>query len=210
MQRRGDGWVRRLPRVFRAAPDCAGATLRHDLDEALRRLRAVGIRQVAWVDLTQPAFGIPVARVIIPGLEGPWTPPEGEYTPGARAARGMSDGGVPGADTSPTRRRSGVAGHLSAAGPAGGRLSRGARRARRARSASSMAASSTWPRCGIARSYGRCRRVFTCSARPAWAPCAPPNWTGSACVASAGSMPRIATGTGQATTNHSRTMTKSR
>jgi YcaO-like protein with predicted kinase domain len=72
-------------RVFRAAPDCAGATLRHDLDEALRRLRAVGIRQVAWVDLTQPAFGIPVARVIIPGLEGPWTPPEGEYTPGPRA-----------------------------------------------------------------------------------------------------------------------------
>ena len=72
-------------RAFRAAPDCAGPTLRHDLDEALKRLRAVGIRQAAWVDLTQPAFGIAVARVIIPGLEGPWTPPDGEYTPGPRA-----------------------------------------------------------------------------------------------------------------------------
>ncbi len=72
-------------RAFRAAPDCAGPTLRDDLDEALKRLRAVGIRQAAWVDLTQPTFGIAVARVIIPGLEGPWTPPGGEYTPGARA-----------------------------------------------------------------------------------------------------------------------------
>ena len=72
-------------RAFHRAPDCAGPTLRHDLDEALKRLRAAGIRQAAWVDLTQPALGIPVARVIIPGLEGPWTPPGGEYTPGARA-----------------------------------------------------------------------------------------------------------------------------
>jgi YcaO-like protein with predicted kinase domain len=72
-------------RDFRAAPGCAGATLREDLDEALRRLVAVGLQQVAWVDLTQPAFGIPVARVIIPGLEGPWTPAGGEYSPGWRA-----------------------------------------------------------------------------------------------------------------------------
>jgi YcaO-like protein with predicted kinase domain len=72
-------------RSFRAAPGCAGATLRHDLDATLRRLNAAGIRYVAWVDLTQEHIGIPVARVIIPGLEGPWTPAGGEYTPGARA-----------------------------------------------------------------------------------------------------------------------------
>jgi YcaO-like protein with predicted kinase domain len=79
-------WLRApATRAFRAAPDCAGATLRHDLDEALKRLRTAGIRQVAWVDLTQPALDIPVARVIIPGLEGPWMPPGGEYTPGSRA-----------------------------------------------------------------------------------------------------------------------------
>jgi ribosomal protein S12 methylthiotransferase accessory factor len=72
-------------RDFRAAPDCAGTTLRQDLDTALQSLRNAGIRQVAYVDLTQPEFGIPVARVIIPGLEGPWTPSDGEYTPGPRA-----------------------------------------------------------------------------------------------------------------------------
>ena len=46
--------------------------------------------QAAWVDLSQPEIGIPVVRVIVPGLEGPWTPENGEYAPGprARAARG--------------------------------------------------------------------------------------------------------------------------
>jgi ribosomal protein S12 methylthiotransferase accessory factor len=72
-------------RSFHAAPDCSGQTLRHDLEEALRRLLAAGIKQVAWVDLTQPKINIPVARMIVPGLEGPWTPPGGEYVPGARA-----------------------------------------------------------------------------------------------------------------------------
>jgi ribosomal protein S12 methylthiotransferase accessory factor YcaO len=51
----------------------------------LTRLRAAGVRQIAHVDLTQPVFDVPVARLIVPGLEGPWTPPDGEYTPGTRA-----------------------------------------------------------------------------------------------------------------------------
>jgi YcaO-like protein with predicted kinase domain len=72
-------------RTFGLAPDCAGPTLSHDLDTALERLRMAGIRQVAYVDLTRADFGIPVARIIVPGLEGPWTPPDGDYTPGARA-----------------------------------------------------------------------------------------------------------------------------
>jgi ribosomal protein S12 methylthiotransferase accessory factor len=59
--------------------------LRHDLDIALARLHAARVRQVAYVDLTQEAFGVPVARVIVPGLEGPWTPDDGAYTPGPRA-----------------------------------------------------------------------------------------------------------------------------
>jgi ribosomal protein S12 methylthiotransferase accessory factor len=71
-------------RDFCRAPSCAGPTLRHDLDAALTRLAAAGVHQVAYVDLTRPEFGIPVARVIVPGLEGPWTPPSGDYTPGAR------------------------------------------------------------------------------------------------------------------------------
>jgi ribosomal protein S12 methylthiotransferase accessory factor len=77
-------------RRFRDAPSCAGETLEQDCETALQRLRAAGLQQVAWVDLMRPEFGIPVARVIIPGLEGPWTPPGGEYTPGARARAAMA------------------------------------------------------------------------------------------------------------------------
>jgi ribosomal protein S12 methylthiotransferase accessory factor len=72
-------------RGFTQVPSWAGATLRQDLDIALARLHAAGVRQVAHVDLTQKLFGIPVARVIVPGLEGPWTPDDGAYTPGPRA-----------------------------------------------------------------------------------------------------------------------------
>lgn len=80
------GWLRApARRPFQLSPSRAGATLREDLDTALACLAAASVCQVAWVDLTQPAFGVPVARVIVPGLEGPWTPPEGDYTPGARA-----------------------------------------------------------------------------------------------------------------------------
>jgi YcaO-like protein with predicted kinase domain len=72
-------------RGFSQAPHRAGATLRDDLEVALGLLQAAGLRQVAWVDLARPEFGIPVVRVVVPGLEGPWTPPDGEYTPGRRA-----------------------------------------------------------------------------------------------------------------------------
>jgi YcaO-like protein with predicted kinase domain len=79
-------WLRApARRVFQDAPGCAGPTLRHDLDTALARLDAAGLRQVAYVDLSRADFGIPVARVIVPGLEGPWTPEGGDYTPGVRA-----------------------------------------------------------------------------------------------------------------------------
>ena len=79
-------WLRSpARRAFQDAPDCAGPSLRHDLDTALARVDAAGLRQVAYVDLTRADFGIPVARVIVPGLEGPWTPEGGDYTPGTRA-----------------------------------------------------------------------------------------------------------------------------
>ncbi|MDA8050860.1 MAG: YcaO-like family protein [Rhodospirillales bacterium] len=70
---------------FTARAGLAGVTLRHDLDVVLRRLSDAGMRHVGYVDLTQPELGIPVARVVVPGLEGPWTPPDGDYTPGTRA-----------------------------------------------------------------------------------------------------------------------------
>ena len=41
------------------------------------------------MDLSKPAFGIPVHRIVIPGLEGPHD--HDDYHPGARA-RGMLTG----------------------------------------------------------------------------------------------------------------------
>jgi YcaO-like protein with predicted kinase domain len=70
---------------FRAPETLAGPTLQDDLDVVLTRLSAIGIAQACCICLTRRELGIPVVRVVVPGLEGPWTPPGGEYTPGARA-----------------------------------------------------------------------------------------------------------------------------
>ena len=48
--------------------------------------RATGIDQVIAVDLSKEALGLPVVRVVVPGLEGP-NDGVGGYTPGARARR---------------------------------------------------------------------------------------------------------------------------
>jgi ribosomal protein S12 methylthiotransferase accessory factor len=57
--------------------------LAEDLRWLLARLRAVGVERVAACDLTRPEFGVPVARVVIPGLEG--DPRHPSYVPGRRA-----------------------------------------------------------------------------------------------------------------------------
>jgi ribosomal protein S12 methylthiotransferase accessory factor len=49
----------------------------------VERLQAVGVREVVAVDLTQAQFGIPVVRVVVPGIEG-WHHQPG-YVPGPRA-----------------------------------------------------------------------------------------------------------------------------
>ena len=67
---------------FRAPETLAGPTLQHDLDVVLTRLSATGITQACCICLTRHELGIPVVRVVVPDLEGPWTPPGGEYTPG--------------------------------------------------------------------------------------------------------------------------------
>lgn len=56
------------------------------LADVLARLGRIGCDQVVWLDLTKPSLGIPVGRIVVPGLEGPWSD-EGEYTPGRRARR---------------------------------------------------------------------------------------------------------------------------
>ena len=54
-----------------------------DLRWLLARLQAAGIQQVLAVDLTRPELALPVARIVIPGLEGPHD--DDGYVPGVRA-----------------------------------------------------------------------------------------------------------------------------
>jgi ribosomal protein S12 methylthiotransferase accessory factor len=74
-------------RDCRSLPACAGETLRADLQAILARLAAVGLDQAVWVNLTDPEIGLPVVRVLVPGLEGPATTAGGGYVPGERAHR---------------------------------------------------------------------------------------------------------------------------
>jgi ribosomal protein S12 methylthiotransferase accessory factor len=78
-----------VPRRFRDVPTHEARTLAEDLDWMLERLRAVGIREVVVVDLTRPGIGIPVARVVIPGLEAPHD--HDGYLRGPRAQRVLGD-----------------------------------------------------------------------------------------------------------------------
>lgn len=70
-------------RAFRSAPSCDFEDLQAEIAWIGERLAAAGIRQAVAVDLTRPEFGVPVVRVVIPGLEGSDHLPD--YAPGARA-----------------------------------------------------------------------------------------------------------------------------
>ena len=69
-------------RSFRDVPTYNSRTCADDLAWMLDRLRTVGIGEVMAVDLTRPEFGVPVVRVVIPGLEGP--DDHDRYVPGPR------------------------------------------------------------------------------------------------------------------------------
>lgn len=72
-----------LPRhSFAHTPNFDAPAIEEDLQWMFARLRSVGIDQIAAIDLTRPALGIAVARVIVPGLEGAL---DEAYTPGRRA-----------------------------------------------------------------------------------------------------------------------------
>jgi YcaO-like protein with predicted kinase domain len=75
--------VRPATRKFEDAPNWDSDTLDGDVDWELDRLRTTGISRVIVVDLTKDAFNLPVARVIIPGLEGHHGVPG--FIPGKRA-----------------------------------------------------------------------------------------------------------------------------
>ena len=69
-------------RDFRDVPTYDSRTCAEDLAWMLDRLRAVGVREAMAVDLTRPEIGVPVVRVVIPGLEG--QDDHDRYVPGPR------------------------------------------------------------------------------------------------------------------------------
>ena len=75
--------VRGAMRAYKEIPSHNGETFEDDFNWELSRLQAVGITQVLAVDLTKEAFGLPVVRVVIPGLESVDDSPK--YVHGRRA-----------------------------------------------------------------------------------------------------------------------------
>ena len=73
------------PRAFSEVPDRKTERVDSDVVWLLERLHAAGIREAIVVDLTRAEIGIPVARVVIPGMEGIGDAPG--YTPGERGRR---------------------------------------------------------------------------------------------------------------------------
>jgi ribosomal protein S12 methylthiotransferase accessory factor len=71
-------------RRFGDAPELAGDTPALDLAIVLGKLRTAGLDEALVVDLTKPSFGIPVVRIVVPGLEGPFADRAGSR-PGQRA-----------------------------------------------------------------------------------------------------------------------------
>jgi len=72
-------------RSFHAIPDSQWSTFNEEVDWEVQCLTGAGIDEVVVVDLTDPDFRIPVAKILIPGLEGPRI--GGDYQPGIRARR---------------------------------------------------------------------------------------------------------------------------
>jgi YcaO-like protein with predicted kinase domain len=73
------------PSSFRDVPTFNADDVTVDLRWELERLRAIGVERVIAVDLTRPDIGIPVVRMVIPGLE--WDCTHRDYVPGPRARR---------------------------------------------------------------------------------------------------------------------------
>ena len=76
-------------RALHDAPDHAGETFDDDVAWVLDRVRAAGLHQIVAVDLTRSELGIPVVRMVIPGLEPLHDIPG--YVPGARARRRLQE-----------------------------------------------------------------------------------------------------------------------
>jgi YcaO-like protein with predicted kinase domain len=80
---------------FALTPSWDADTIEDDIEEILHRLRQVGLHEVALVELTKPAFRLPVARLVVPGLEGAYHE-VGDYLAGPRALGVLGAEGEPG------------------------------------------------------------------------------------------------------------------
>lgn len=70
-------------RDFDVVPSFDFDDLQTEVAWIVERLKSAGIREAVAVDLTRPEFGVPVVRVVVPGLEGSDHLPD--FTPGERA-----------------------------------------------------------------------------------------------------------------------------
>jgi ribosomal protein S12 methylthiotransferase accessory factor len=70
-------------RRFDDVPSRNFATLAEDLEALRAGLAVAGLRRWIVVDLDKPEFGLPVVRVVVPGLEDGVAMPG--YVPGERA-----------------------------------------------------------------------------------------------------------------------------
>lgn len=72
-------------RAFSSQEDRSGSSFGYDMDLVLAGLRGAGITQAIVVDLSREELGIPVVKVVVPGLEG--FALARSYQPGQRALR---------------------------------------------------------------------------------------------------------------------------
>lgn len=70
-------------RSFTDAPSHSGDSFASDLRWTAERLASIGCKQLVGIDLTKPELGVPVVRVVVPGLEAMCS--VHGYVPGARA-----------------------------------------------------------------------------------------------------------------------------
>lgn len=70
-------------RSFGDVPHVPGESIDADVAHVLDLVRAAGVRQAILVDLTRPDIGIPVVRMVVPGLEG-WAEKPDRVVPGER------------------------------------------------------------------------------------------------------------------------------
>jgi ribosomal protein S12 methylthiotransferase accessory factor len=83
--------TREPQRAYAHVPSFESPSIEADLRWMLARLRAAGIDQVVVVDLSREAVGVPVVRVIAPGLEGMRDHGNDDYVPGLRARRRLRE-----------------------------------------------------------------------------------------------------------------------